>query len=577
MSRTKTNASKETLQEENERYVLAMAAANDGLWDWDLRTGKIFFSPRWKQMLGFEENEISQIPDEWFDRIHEEDKDRLRTMLDAYLNNDTSSFEVEYRIKHFNETYRWMLIRGLAVRDSNGKAYRVAGSQTDITDKKLSEEKSIHDALHDMLTGLANRTLFLDRIRQILMKRERNPKLQFAVIYIDLDRFRLVNESLGHVHGDELIILTGNRLKGSVQPGDTVARLGGDEYSILMEDINNVNQAIELAEKIQSALSKPFSLGDKEVFSSGSMGIAYSNIDYERPEEILRDAELAMYKAKRLGKSKSVLFDKNFRRSPISPIDLDTDLRRALDRNEMSIHYQPIISLRDGSISGFEALLRWKHRIRGNISPSEFIPLAEETGLIYELGQWVLYQACLQTLYWNNERDQDKPLELSINLSGRQFTDPNLVKGVLDNLENSGLKAENLKLEITESVLMENAPRSIEMLNQLKELDIKVCVDDFGTGYSSLSYLHTFPIDTLKVDRSFVNDMGRNYKNMEIIRTITMLAHNLKLDVIAEGVETAEQHAQLSALGCQYAQGFYFSRPIDSNDASNLIQLDRRW
>ena len=577
MSRKKSTTSEESVQEENERYILAMAAANDGLWDWNLRSGKIFFSTRWKQMLGYEENEIRDLPDEWFSRVHEDDIDRLKTMLDAYLNNDTASFAVEYRLKHFNEGYRWMLIRGLAVRDSDGTAYRIAGSQTDITEKKLSDAKSIHDALHDTLTGLPNRTLFLDRIRQILKKRERNQNLQYAVIYIDLDRFRLVNESLGHVHGDELIIQTGHRLRDCVQPGDTVARLGGDEYAILMEDIDDINLAIKLTETIQSEFSKPFSLGDKEVFSSGSMGIAYSNLDYERPEDIIRDAELAMYKAKRLGNSKSVLFDDNFRRSPISPIDLDTDLRRALDRNEMQIHYQPIISLRDGVISGFEALLRWKHRIRGNISPSEFIPLAEETGLIYELGQWVLYQACLQTLHWNNEREPEKALELSINLSGKQFADPNLVNGVLDNLDKSGLTAKNLKLEITESVLMENAPRSIDMLNQLKEHDIKVCVDDFGTGYSSLSYLHTFPIDTLKVDRSFVNDMGRNYKNMEIIRTITMLAHNLKLDVIAEGVETAEQHAQLSALGCQYAQGFYFSRPIDSNDASNLIQLDRRW
>ena len=577
MSRKKSTASEESVQEVNERYILAMAAANDGLWDWNLRTGKIFFSTRWKQMLGYEENEIRDIPDEWFSRVHEDDVDRLKTMLDAYLNNNTASFAVEYRVKHFNEDYRWVLTRGLAVRDSDGTAYRIAGSQTDITEKKLSDAKSIHDALHDTLTGLPNRTLFLDRIRQILKKRERNQNLQYAVIYIDLDRFRLVNESLGHVHGDELIIQTGHRLRDCVQPGDTVARLGGDEYAILMEDIDDINLAIKLTETIQSEFSKPFSLGDKEVFSSGSMGVAYSNLDYERPEDIIRDAELAMYKAKRLGNSKSVLFDDNFRRSPISPIDLDTDLRRALDRNEMQIHYQPIISLRDGVISGFEALLRWKHRIRGNISPSEFIPLAEETGLIYELGQWVLYQACLQTLHWNNEREPENALELSINLSGRQFADPNLVNGVLDNLDKSGLKAKNLKLEITESVLMENAPRSIDMLNQLKEHDIKVCVDDFGTGYSSLSYLHTFPIDTLKVDRSFVNDMGRNYKNMEIIRTITMLAHNLKLDVIAEGVETAEQHAQLSALGCQYAQGFYFSRPIDSNDASNLIQLDRRW
>ncbi|MBH68175.1 MAG: diguanylate cyclase [Rhodospirillaceae bacterium] len=565
------------LQEEHERFVLAMAAANDGLWDWDLRTDKIFFSARWKEMLGLQKDEITDAPSEWLERIHADDIDRLNTMLEAHLNNDTPSFEVEYRVRHFNESYRWMLVRGLAVRATDGVAYRIAGSQTDITEKKTAEQKSIYDALHDTLTGLANRTLFLDRIRQVLKRRQRTPTIQFAVIYLDLDRFRLVNESLGHVHGDELIILTGQRLKQSVPIGDTVARLGGDEYSILMEDIANIDDATQMAETIQKTLSAPFSLGGKEVFSTGSMGIAFCDNDYQRPEEILRDSELAMYRAKRLGKAQSIIFDDSFRKSPVSPIDLDTDLRRALDRDEMMVHYQPIISLRDGTISGFEALLRWHHRIRGNISPSEFIPLAEETGLIYELGQWVLHQACLQTLNWNKARTESPQLELSINLSGRQFTDPKLVQGVVDNLQKSGLKAENLKLEITESVLMENAHRSIEMLNQLKDLNIKVCVDDFGTGYSSLSYLHTFPIDTLKVDRSFVNDMGRNYRNMEIIRTITMLAHNLKLDVIAEGVETAEQHAQLSALGCQYAQGFYFSRPIDSDNATNLIQLGQRW
>ena len=256
MNRKKSTTSEEIVQEENERYILAMAAANDGLWDWNLRTGKIFFSTRWKQMLGYEENEIRDIPDEWFSRVHEDDIDRLKTMLDAYLNNDTASFAVEYRLKHFNEGYRWMLIRGLAVRDSDGTAYRIAGSQTDITEKKLSDAKSIHDALHDTLTGLPNRTLFLDRIRQILKKRERNQKLQYAVIYIDLDRFRLVNESLGHVHGDELIIQTGHRLRDCVQPGDTVARLGGDEYAILMEDIDDINLAIELTETIQSDFSK---------------------------------------------------------------------------------------------------------------------------------------------------------------------------------------------------------------------------------------------------------------------------------------------------------------------------------
>jgi EAL domain-containing protein (putative c-di-GMP-specific phosphodiesterase class I) len=284
-----------------------------------------------------------------------------------------------------------------------------------------------------------------------------------------------------------------------------------------------------------------------------------------------------MYRAKRQGKAQSIVFDNRFRESNLSPIDLDTDLRRALERNEMSLHYQPIISLKDGTIAGFEALLRWNHRSRGTISPSEFIPLAEETGLIYELGQWVLREACEQTAIWNQEQQQNNQLEISINLSSRQFTDPNLVSGIIENIKKPGFNAECLKLEITESALMQNAQRSIDMLNQLKDLSIKVCVDDFGTGYSSLSYLHTFPIDTLKIDRSFVHDMSRNYRNMEIIRTIIMLAHNLKLDVIAEGVETAEQYAQLSALGCQFAQGFYFSRPVDKNDATRLIQKDSQW
>ena len=568
---------KEYLSQNQERYSLAMQASNDGLWDWDLKTNKILYSDRWKEMLGFNDDEISDTADEWLSRVHPEDHDRVRASIDAYLEGTTSNFEIEYRIRHFSDNYLWMMAKGLAIRTSDGRATRFAGSQTDVSERKSNEEQMIHDALHDTLTSIPNRTLLLDRIRQSLVRRKRYPKTSFAIIFIDLDRFRLVNESLGHIHGDELLQLISARLKETIPISDTVARLGGDEFSILLQDINSVRDVEVIAKDIQNLFSKPFFLGDREVFASASMGIAHSDNDYKTPEEILRDAELAMYRAKREGKSQSIVFQPQFRQSSLSPIDLDTDLRRALDRDEMELHYQPIISMRDRTISGFEALLRWSHRSRGVISPNEFIPLAEETGLIYDLGQWVLGKACKQMAAWNKSKKKEDQLEISINLSSRQFSDPNLVEGIVENIEKSGFDAEFLKIEITESALMQNAQRSVSMLNQLKDLNIKVCVDDFGTGYSSLSYLHTFPIDTLKIDRSFVHDMSRNFRNMEIIRTIIMLAHNLKLDVIAEGVETGEQDAQLSALGCQFAQGFYFSRPINSSDAALLIQQNHQW
>lgn len=568
---------KEYLSQNEERYSLAMRASNDGLWDWDLKTNKIYYSDRWKEMLGFNNDEISDTPDEWLSRIHQEDHDRVRASIDAYLEGTTSNFEIEYRIRHFSDNYLWMMAKGLAIRTSSGRATRFAGSQTDVSERKSNEEQMIYDALHDTLTSIPNRTLLLDRIRQSLVRRKRYPKTSFAIIFIDLDRFRLVNESLGHIHGDELLQLISARLKETIPIGDTVARLGGDEFSVLLQDIDSVRDVEVIAKDIQNSFSKPFFLGDKEVFASASMGIAHSDNNYKTPEEILRDSELAMYRAKRGGKSQSIVFQPQFRQSSLSPIDLDTDLRRALDRDEMELHYQPIISMRDRTISGFEALLRWSHRSRGVISPNEFIPLAEETGLIYDLGQWVLGKACKQIAAWNKSKEKEDQLEISINLSSRQFSDPNLVEGIVENIEKSGFDAEFLKIEITESALMQNAQRSVSMLNQLKDLNIKVCVDDFGTGYSSLSYLHTFPIDTLKIDRSFVHDMSRNFRNMEIIRTIIMLAHNLKLDVIAEGVETGEQDAQLSALGCKFAQGFYFSRPINSSDAALLIQQNHRW
>lgn len=574
---TDKRAGEQALRESEERYALAAAGANDGLWDWDLRTDRIYLSPRWKAMLGYPEAEIGDGTDEWFGRIHSDDTERVTAQIDAHLRGGVSHFESEHRMLHQDESYRWMLTRGLAVRGDDDKAYRVVGSQTDITDRKRAEEQLIHDALHDSLTGLANRTLFLERARQTIDRQRRAADFHFAVIYIDLDRFKVVNESLGHVQGDDLIIATSRRLEQSVSFGDTVARLGGDDFAVLLEEAPGREVAREVGDVIRNALASPFVVGGKEVFVTASMGIAHSDNGYKRPEDALRDAELAMYRAKELGKDQAVLFDNNLRHSTVTPLDLDSDLRRAIERSEMDLHYQPIIALETGRIAGFEALIRWEHSDRGLLLPSEFIPLAEETGLIVALGQWVLERACREALRWNELSEVGEPLQVSVNLSSRQFTGLDLVSMIVDCLDETGLEPSNLKLEITESALMANAQRSARMLSQLRELNIRVCVDDFGTGYSSLSYLHTFPIDTLKIDKSFVTDMGRNHQNLEIVRTISMLAANLKFDVIAEGVESAEQMAQLRALGCQYAQGFFFSRPLDADEAVALLKENKSW
>ncbi|WPZ32458.1 EAL domain-containing protein [Thalassobaculum sp. OXR-137] len=565
------------LRQSEERYALAAAGSNDGLWDWDLASNSIYLSTRWKQMLGHTEQDVGDGAEEWFSRIHPEDVQRVTAQLDAHLSGAVGNFESEHRVRHRDGTYRWMLVRGLAVRDTSGHAYRIAGSMTDITDRKRVEEQSIHDALHDNLTGLPNRTLFLERVRQALARFRRNASASFGVVYLDLDRFKVVNESLGHIHGDDLIIAAARRLEHNLKFGDTVARLGGDEFAMLLEDVSNKGDAVAVCDMLQKALASPFTLSGKEIFTTASMGAAHASEGYGRPEDILRDAELAMYKAKELGKAQAVAFDPNMRGNTVTPLDMETDLRRAIERGELTLRFQPIISLATGRIQGFEALTRWTHSKRGEVQPADFIPLAEETGMIVEIGQWVLRTACEQSVRWHEKYPRADALEISVNLSSRQFNQYDLVRMVTNSLDGTGMDPSTLKLEITESALMENAHLSAQMLNDLKSLKIQVCVDDFGTRYSSLSYLHTFPIDTLKIDKSFVQDMGRNRHNLEIVRTICLLAQNLRLDVIAEGVETPEQLAQLRAIGCGYAQGFLFSPPLDVNAVERLLDENRSW
>ena len=562
----------EALRISEERFALAVKGANDGLWDWSIADDRMYFSPRWKAMLGHGDEEIRNHSDEWFSRVHPDDSAKLRWDLQEHLVGGSPLFEHEYRMEHKDGTYRWMLCRGAAVRDAEGNATRVAGSLTDITERKLAERQLVHDAFHDVLTQLPNRGLFSDLVARAVGRLRRHDDYLFAVLFLDLDRFKLVNDSLGHSVGDELLVAVARRLERCVRPGDTVARLGGDEFTILLDGIKAPNDATRVADRVQRELARPFGLGGQEVFTTVSIGIALSTSGYEHPDHLLRDADIAMYRAKSLGKARYEVFDREMHALASAQLELETDLRRALDRGEFRVHYQPIVSLATGRATGFEALVRWQHPTRGLLLPGEFIPSAEETGLIIPLGRWVLGEACrtVRGLCHGGEQ-ADRPLSVSVNLSPRQFRHPNLVGEVREELEASGLPPECLRLEITESTVMENAEPSLVMLAQLRALGVQLHLDDFGTGYSSLSYLPRFPIDTLKIDRSFVSGMGPRGENAEIVSIIVMLAHSLGMEVIAEGVETAEQLAMLRALQCGHVQGFYLSRPVPPEEVPALL------
>jgi diguanylate cyclase (GGDEF)-like protein/PAS domain S-box-containing protein len=555
------------LRESEERYALAARAANDGLWDWDLAAGKIYFSPRWKSMLGWEEHEISDSTEEWFRRIHPDDADRVRADINAYLEEMTAHYEDEYRILHRDGNYLWMLGRAFAVRDDKGKAYRMAGSQTDITRGKVV----------DVLTGLPNRVLFMDRLGRAFERSQRRKDKTLALIFLDLDDFKLINDSMGHLMGDQLLVAIAGRLESTVRSGDsiarfgrnnTIARLGGDEFTILLEEIPGALDATHVAERILKELSEPFVVGGQELFPSASMGIALYNPSYQNPEELLRDADTAMYSSKALGKGRFEIFDSNMRANTIARLQLETELRKALERKEFEVHYQGIVSLETGRILGFEALVRWRHPARGLISPGEFIPVAEETGLIVPLGQWVLETAAQQMRIWQSRFPKDPPLLISVNLSARHFLQPELLEQCRAMLEKTQLSHSSLNLEVTESAMMPDPESAIEVMGQLKSLGIKIAMDDFGTGYSSLSYLHRFPLDSLKIDRSFVSRM---MEDDEIVRTIITLGRNLGLTVIAEGVETADQAARLRELGCEFAQGYLFSVPVNAQQVTDLL------
>ncbi|MEH2002295.1 MAG: EAL domain-containing protein [Nostoc sp.] len=454
---------------------------------------------------------------------------------------------------------------------SDGSVYFVLSIARNITALKVAQAQLIHDAFHDLLTGLPNRALFLERLERALMSAKRRVDYTFAVLFIDLDRFKRINDSLGHMIGDQLLTALARILENCLRAGDTVARLGGDEFTILLDDLNNINDVTTVVERIHEALKSAFKLNGNEVFTTVSIGIALSNASYNRPEELLRDADIAMYQAKTSGKGCHKIFDSTMYIQVTKLLELEMDLRRAVERQEFLIHYQPIVLLGTYKIIGFEALVRWQHPQHGLVFPGSFIPLAEETGLIIPIGYWVLREACRQMHAWQIQFPADPPLTISVNLSTKQFSDPALIEKINQIVQETDLEGSNLKLEITESVLMGNIQLTSFMILQLQEMNIQLQLDDFGTGYSSLSYLHRFPSSALKIDRSFIAKIGANEESLEIIQTIISLAKNLNKDVIAEGVETAEQLAQLRAMKCKYAQGYFFSKPLDSKSIERLI------
>ncbi len=519
------------------------------------------------ELLGLHEEGV--VGRNWFDLVLPIDKSApMRAAFLERMSTGTAPHE-EYEILTARSEPRVVSWNSTVLHDPKGAICGMASIGADVTERRRAETRLLHDALHDSLTGLPNRALFMDRLRTAMARLKRRPTQLFAVLFLDLDRFKVVNDSLGHLAGDQFLIQIARVLQTALRTEHTVARLGGDEFAILLDDLDEREDAGRVVQRIFLALETPIRVSGQDVVATVSIGIAYSGAQYEGAEDMVRDADTAMYHAKTAGKARSQIFDPSMHQRAVGLLKLEHSLRRATERNEFVLHYQPIVSLGDGSMSGFEALVRWNHPERGIVGPYEFIHLAEETGLIFGIGRFTLQEACR----WLTTGTPALPghLTVNVNLSGRQFSQGDLIEQVETVLLDTGLAAHRLKLEITESVIMENPEMAVDLLKRLKALGTHLCIDDFGTGYSSLSYLLRFPADTLKIDRSFVSALGKGGREKDIVGAIISLARSLDMDVVAEGVETAEQRDILGNLGCQYGQGYLFSRPLDHERARAFV------
>ena len=564
-------ASQEALRQAEEKYRSIFENAVEGIFQTTADGHYLDANPSLARIYGFDS--VSELRETFSDIAGQLYVDPMRRAEFVQLMDkagEVSSFESQIRRK--DGELIWISENARVVRDESGAISYYEGTVEDITTTRESKERLLHDALHDRLTGLSNRALFMDRLEQKFARLERRPDSLFAVLFLDFDRFKNINDSLGHLAGDQLLKKISGRLQECLRPGDTVSRFGGDEFAILLENVTELSDATVVAERVQKAMMRPFQLGSQQVFSSASIGIALGHSDYERAEDLLRDADMAMYRAKARGKARHEVFDAEMHTRAVALLQLETDLRWAIERDEFRLYYQPIVRLDDNAIVGFEALIRWQHPQRGLVSPAEFIPIAEETGWIIPIGRWVLEEACAQLSRWQAEIRSEEPLSMSVNLSSKQFSQPDLIEVVKMTIAQSGIAPDSLQLEITESAIMEDAQIVTGRLLELRNLGVKLGLDDFGTGYSSLSYLHRFPLDTLKIDRSFVARLLEDGENREVVRTIVTLGKNLGMDVVAEGVEEAQQLDDLRGLDCKHGQGYFFARPLPAEEAILILR-----
>ena len=559
--------SEQTLKRAEERLALAAEGANDGLWEWDLRSQEFYVSTRWRSLLGMSEPAAIIRPEEWVNRVHDDDIVALREALEAHVSGKTEHFQLEHRIRHENGTYRRFLCRAVAVRGNDRP--RIAGSLTDITERAKEQEQLRSAGFRDPLTGLINRNVFVEGLGRRLEEFKRRRGDRFAVLYLDLDRFKVVNDSLGHLVGDELLIAVSRRLESCLRPSDALARLGGDEFAILLNGLGDEQQANVIAFRIQESLSAPFSIGGREVFTSASIGIAPGLVEYTNPEEIMRDADTAMYHAKQRGKARHELFDADMHARTRDRLGLENDLRHAVSNNDFEVQYQPIVSLATSTCVGFESLVRWSRNGEA-ISPATFIPIAEELGLIEALGSWIMEEACHTFADWQRRFPNSGLNWITINVSSRQLMQQNFMRIVEQVVQRARIKPSDMRVEVTETALMDSPNVAAEVLRELRDFGVKIYLDDFGTGYSSLSHLHRLPVDALKIDRSFVKSLLVPDRPATV-ESILALARTLNTSVVAEGIENAGEARELERLGCTHAQGFYFSRPLAKHAIEALL------
>lgn len=556
------------LRESENKLRVILDSMSEGLLQVDCNERIEFVNDRFCQMLGYKRQEI--LGRSTFEFLfNEEDFETIYNTRIAHRKG--VSWYYELKLKKKSGSPLDVIVGGAQLTDDDGKVTGTMGVFTDISARKRAEDQLLYNAFHDGLTGLANRALFMDHLRLTIERSRRRQTNKFAVLFLDLDRFKIVNDSLGHAAGDELLKQIARRLESSTRTGDLIARLGGDEFVILLNELADVGESLIVAERVLDELKTAFDLGGRKIFISASIGIALSSAGYRRSEDMLRDADIAMYRAKANGKAQYQIFDRQMHEQAARRLTLETEMRYALEHEEFEIHYQPIINLGNETLKGFEALVRWRHPQRGLISPIEFIPMAEENGLILPLGAWILQESCRQMTFWNKQNPALEHLTISINLSTKQFSQSDLAEQIITTLEATGLNPACLRLEITESELMENQETAKKMMNCLHELGVGWSLDDFGTGYSSLSYLHYLPVNFLKIDRSFVSQMMESKEKYEIVRTIIKLAESLNMNVIAEGIENIEQLENIKKLGCEIGQGYYFFKPLMVGDIEKIL------